>query len=272
MTQTLASFDLTGKTAVITGGCGVLCFGIAQCLAGAGARVALLDRDPARGAICAESIGPQALSVVGDVLDPSSLADAATAIADAFGPADILVNCAGGNRPDATTTPDTSFFELPPDALRSVIDLNLMGTLLPIQTFGPQMAQRGAGVILNISSMSAFRPLTRVVAYSAAKAAVNNLTQWLAVHLAQNVSPRVRVNAIAPGFFLTDQNRYLLLDETSGDLTPRGELILAHTPAGRFGQPEDLYGTVLWLVSDASAFVNGVVVPIDGGYNAFSGV
>ena len=265
-------FDLTGKTAVVTGGCGVLCFSIAQTLAQAGAHVALLDRQEDQGKARAAEIGPRALSQVVDVLKRDTLEAAAEAVETTFGPADILVNCAGGNRAEATTSPDLSFFDLPPDALRFVFDLNFVGTLLPSQVFGKQMAERGSGVIINVSSMNAFRPLTRIPAYSAAKAAVSNFTQWLAVHLAQEYSPNLRVNAIAPGFFLTDQNRFLLTDEATGELTPRGQQILDHTPAQRFGAPEDLSGTVLWLASDAAAFVNGIVVPIDGGFSAYSGV
>jgi len=183
-----------------------------------------------------------------------------------------LINAAGGNSPKATTSANLSFFDLPEDALRFVFDLNIVGTILPCQVFGQKMAERGAGVILNISSMNAFRPLTRIPAYSAAKAGVSNFTQWLAVHMAQEYSPDIRVNAIAPGFFLTAQNRFLLIDEQTGELTPRGRTIVEHTPMGRFGDPEELLGTVLWLLSPASAFVNGVVVPVDGGFSAFSGV
>jgi len=165
-----------------------------------------------------------------------------------------------------------SFFDLPADAVRGVFDLNFMGTLLPSQVFGKLMAEQGEGVILNVSSMNAFRPLTRIPAYSAAKAAVSNFTQWLAVHVAQEYSPNIRVNALAPGFFLTEQNRFLLTDEASGELTPRGRTIIEHTPMARFGDPEDLAGTVLWLLSPAASFVTGVVVPVDGGFSAFSGV
>jgi NAD(P)-dependent dehydrogenase (short-subunit alcohol dehydrogenase family) len=185
---------------------------------------------------------------------------------------DILINGAGGNHPSATTKPDLPFFDLPLDALRHVGDLNLLGTILPCQVFGRGMAERGEGIILNISSMSALRPLTRIPAYSAAKAAVSNFTQWLAVHMAQNYSPKIRVNAIAPGFFLTEQNRFLLTDKDTGELTPRGQSILSHTPMNRFGDPEDLLGATMWLISPASAFVTGVVLPVDGGFSAFSGV
>jgi len=179
---------------------------------------------------------------------------------------------AGGNHPNATTGPDISFFDLDLEAIRKVLDLNLTGTILPSQIFGRYMAEKGEGIILNVSSMNAFRPLTKVPAYSAAKAAVSNFTQWLAVHLAQEYSQQIRVNAIAPGFFLTEQNRFLLTDKDSGELTPRGETIRAHTPMDRFGQPEDLIGAVLWLLSPASKFVTGIVVPVDGGFSAYSGV
>jgi NAD(P)-dependent dehydrogenase (short-subunit alcohol dehydrogenase family) len=272
MTDQPNLFDLTGKTAVVTGGCGVLCFAIARFLAERGAHVALLDRLRERGQECAEEIGERAYSVYGDVLDVDVLRTAARQIDDWFGPPDILVNCAGGNKTDATTAPDLSFFDLPPEAMQWVFNLNFLGTVLPSQVFGQHMAAQGQGVILNVSSMSAFRPLTRVAAYSAAKAAVSNFTQWLAVHMAQEYGPGVRVNAIAPGFFLTTQNRFLLIDEDTGQHTPRGQQILDHTPAGRFGVPEDLLGTVLWLVAPASDFVTGVVVPVDGGFSAYSGV
>jgi NAD(P)-dependent dehydrogenase (short-subunit alcohol dehydrogenase family) len=263
---------LDGKVAVITGGCGILCSAIARFLAEQGARVALLDRRKEHAQACAEDIGERAVAFYADVLERDTLEAAAGQIADLWGPVDILVNCAGGNREDATTSPERTFFDLPMEALRWALDLNLLGTLLPSQVFGHEMAQHGQGVILNLSSMNAFRPLTRVVAYSAAKAAVSNFTQWLAVYMATECSPKIRVNAVAPGFFLTDQNRYLLIDKASGALTERGKQILAHTPMGRFGDHEDLLYTVLWLVSPASAFVTGIVVPVDGGFSAYSGV
>ena len=268
-------YDFTGQTVVVTGGTGILGGEIACALAGCGANVALLDRnlDPAQQIL--ERLGPrgnQALIVHGDVLDPDSLRQAAEAIVKKFGTVNCLVNGAGGNNPRATCGPNVSFFDLPADALRWVFDLNILGTMLPCQVFGKVMAGKGEGTILNISSMNAFRPLTRIPAYSAAKAGVSNFTQWLAVHMAQVYSPQIRVNAIAPGFFLTAQNKFLLVDEQAGSLTPRGQSIITHTPLGRFGQPEDLFGAVLWLLSPASAFVTGVIVPIDGGFSAFSGV
>ncbi len=268
-------YDFTGQTVVITGGTGTLGGEIACALVGCRANVAILDRnlDPAQRIL--ELMEPRtnhAVAVRADVLDPESLRQAAKIILEKFGAVHGLVNAAGGNNPQATTTPNLSFFDLPPDAMRWVFDLNILGTMLPCQVFGKIMAEKGEGVILNISSMSAFRPLTRVLAYSAAKAGVSNFTQWLAVHMAQVYSPRIRVNAIAPGFFLTQQNRFLLLDEKSGELTARGKSILEHTPMARFGQAEDLFGAVLWLLSPASAFVTGVIVPIDGGFSAYAGV
>ena len=268
-------YNFKGKSVVITGGAGILGGEIACALVGCGANVAIMDRDPTLAERLMQrietSIG-QAIVVYSDVLNPEILKQSAEQVIQAFGQIDCLVNAAGGNNPRATTGPEQSFFDLPPDALRFVFDLNIIGTFLASQVFGKYMAVRGEGVILNISSMNAFRPLTKIPAYSAAKAAVSNFTQWLAVHMAQEYSPRIRVNAVAPGFFLTMQNKFLLLDGTSGELTPRGKAIIDHTPMGRFGDPEDLLGTVLWLLSPASAFVTGVVVPIDGGFSAYSGV
>ena len=268
-------YDFSGRTIVVTGATGVLGGEIACALVGCGANVAMLDRnlDPAKGLL--DLMGPgatRAVVVNGDVLDRDSMQRASEEILTHFDHIDGLVNAAGGNRPEATTNPERSFFDLPADALRWVLDLNLLGTVLPSQVFAGSMARRGEGVILNLSSMSAFRPLTRVAGYSAAKAGISNFTQWLAVHMAQEYSPRIRVNAVAPGFFLTRQNRFLLTDEATGELTPRGQTIIAHTPMGRFGQPEDLLGAVLWLLSPASAFVTGIVLPVDGGFSAFSGV
>jgi NAD(P)-dependent dehydrogenase (short-subunit alcohol dehydrogenase family) len=268
-------FDLSGKVAVVTGGAGVLCKSICQVLAAAGAKVAVLDLNAeAAEALSVElrTSGADAIGVACNVLDKASIETAAQSVLAKFGCVDILVNGAGGNKPTATTNPEQSFFDLPADALRWVFDLNLMGTILPSQVFGKLMAEQRSGVILNITSMNAFRPLTRIAAYSAAKAGVSNFTQWLAVHMAQEYSPEIRVNAIAPGFFLTEQNRFLLKDKETGELTPRGESIISHTPMKRFGAPDDLLGTVLWLLSPASSFVTGIVVPVDGGFSAFSGV
>jgi NAD(P)-dependent dehydrogenase (short-subunit alcohol dehydrogenase family) len=266
--------DFTGRSVVITGGTGILGRVMTQALIGCGANVAVLARNQEKAtALLSEMSGPgEAIVIEGDVLRKDSLERAVGIAGSKFGRIDCLVNGAGGNHPQATTRPDLSFFDLPEEALRFVFDLNLQGTILPSQVFGKRMAEQGEGVILNISSMSAFRPLTRVLSYSAAKAAVNSFTQWLAVHLAQEYSPRIRVNAIAPGFFLTEQNRFLLTDQETGKLTARGQSIIDHTPMRRFGEPEDLLSTVLWLLSPASSFVTGVVVPVDGGFSAFGGV
>jgi NAD(P)-dependent dehydrogenase (short-subunit alcohol dehydrogenase family) len=268
-------YDFSGKTVVITGGTGILGGEIACALVGCGANVAMLDRNLDPFEHIRELMEPRAnraVAINADVLDLDSLRKAAETVREKFGTVDCLLNAAGGNKPQATTFGDLRFFDLPPEALRWVFDLNLMGTILPSQVFGKMMAEKGEGVILNISSMSAIRPLTRVLAYSAAKAAVSNFTQWLAVHVAQEYSPRIRVNAVAPGFFLTKQNKFLLTEEQTGNLTARGKAIIAHTPMGRFGVPEDLFGAVLWLLSPASAFVTGIVLPIDGGFSAFAGV
>jgi NAD(P)-dependent dehydrogenase (short-subunit alcohol dehydrogenase family) len=269
-------YNFKGRTVVITGGAGVLGGEMAYALAGCGANVVILDRDTVLGEKLIRRFEPtatgRAIVVYGDVLKRETLDQARDVIVKKFGQVDALINAAGGNKPAATTSADLSFFDLPEEALRFVFDLNLLGTILPSQIFGALMAQRGDGTILNISSMNAFRPLTRIPAYSAAKAGVSNFTQWLAVHMAQTYSPRIRVNAIAPGFFLTEQNRFLLTDEQTGALTPRGEAIIAHTPMQRFGNSEDLLGAVLWLLSPMSAFVSGVIIPIDGGFSAFAGV
>ena len=268
-------YDFTGRTVVITGGTGILGGEIAVALVNCGANVAMMDLNLQPAQALLERMGArakQAVAVEGNVLDVSSLRQATEAIVSRFGAIDCLVNAAGGNKPQATTSPDLSFFDLPIDALRWVFDLNILGTILPCQVMGKVMAEKGQGTILNISSMNAFRPLTRIPAYSAAKAGVSNFTQWLAVHMAQRYSPQIRVNAIAPGFFVTVQNRFLLYDEQTRELTPRGQSIIAHTPMARFGEPEDLFGAVLWLLSPASAFVTGVIVPIDGGFSAYSGV
>jgi len=269
-------YDFSDRTVLVTGGAGVLGSEIACALVGCNANVVLLDRDQELAQKVIERfpkvVKGRAARVYGDVLNAETLHQANETIKAEFGAVDILINAAGGNHPSATTSADLSFFDLPLDALRHVGDLNLLGTILPCQVFGCGMAERGEGVILNISSMNAFRPLTRIPAYSAAKAAINNFTQWLAVHMAQNYSPRIRVNALAPGFFLTEQNRFLLTDKDSGELTARGKSILAHTPMNRFGTPEDLLGATMWLVSPASAFVTGAVIPVDGGFSAFSGV
>jgi NAD(P)-dependent dehydrogenase (short-subunit alcohol dehydrogenase family) len=268
-------YNFTSRTIVVTGGAGILGSEIAGALVGCGANVAILDLNVEPAKALLERLGPLASRVElvsGSVLSVDSLNQAAEQILKRFGRVDGLINGAGGNKPQATTSPDLSFFNLPQDALRWVFDLNLMGTILPCQVFGKLMAAQKAGVILNIASMNAIRPLTRIPAYSAAKAGVANFTQWLAVHMAQEYSPDIRVNAIAPGFFLTTQNEFLLTDKQTGELMPRGKSIITHTPMGRFGKPNDLLGATLWLMSPASAFVTGIVVPIDGGFSAYSGV
>lgn len=267
-------FDLSGRVAVVTGATGVLGGAMARGLAAAGARVGVLGRreEPAKqvaGEI--EDAGGQAMVLLADVLDRKQLEGVREAVLERWGRVDILVNAAGGNVPAATVADDAQVFGVPEEALREVIDLNLMGTLLPCQVFGEAMARSGEGSIVNISSMAAQRPLTRVLGYAAAKAAVENLTRWLAVELSVKHGAGLRANAVAPGFFLGEQNRAMLVNK-DGSLTERGEKIVDHTPAGRFGEPEELVGTVIWLCSPAARFVNGIVVPVDGGFGAFSGV
>lgn len=268
-------FDIKDKAIVITGGAGTLCGTIAKQLAQYGAKICVVDCDVFRAnELCKqiEAEGNFAIPVEANVLDKKKIQAAFICATESMGKVDVLINGAGGNKKQATTSDDLSFFDIPADAIRDVFDLNFLGTLLPSQVFGKHMAQRGEGIILNISSMNAFRPLTKIAAYSAAKAAVSNFTEWLAVHMCQNYSKDIRVNAIAPGFFLTEQNRFLLTDEKTGELTDRGKTIIDHTPMGRFGEAEELIGTILWLLSDASRFVTGTVIPVDGGFNAFSGV
>jgi NAD(P)-dependent dehydrogenase (short-subunit alcohol dehydrogenase family) len=275
MMKKIFQFELNNLTAVVTGGAGVLCAAMCRELAFAGASVAILDLNEGAAQNLAADInkeGGKAIGYACNVLDKNNIETVAKRVVSDFGQVDILINGAGGNKPQATTSQDLSFFDLPADAFRWVFDLNMLGTILPTQVFAKIMAEQKKGVILNISSMNAFRPLTRIPAYSAAKAGVSNFTQWLAVHMAQEYSPNIRVNAIAPGFFLTEQNRFLLTQKETGDLTARGQTIIDHTPMGRFGDPGDLLGAMLWLVSPASAFVTGIVVPIDGGFSAFSGV
>lgn len=268
-------FELNGKVAVITGGGGILCSEMARALAARGVKVAVLDRNESAARAVADGIrqnGGTAMEIAVDVLDKASLERARDAVLQRFGAADILINGAGGNKDEATTSDSMSFFDIPPEAIQWVFNLNVIGTVLPTQVFGKVMAEKGEGVIINMSSMAALKPLTRTIAYSAAKAAVSNFTQWMAVHFNQNYSPNIRVNALAPGFFLTLQNEYLLVDRETGEPTPRGRQIMDRTPMGRYGVPGDLIGTLVWLVSDASKFVNGVVVPVDGTFSAYCGV
>ena len=267
-------FSLKGRTAVITGGAGILGGEIARGLGSAGARIIICDLKNAEES--AAELRKERIDADGffiDVLKKNVIEETAAAINDKYGKLDILVNAAGGNLKEATTSPDMPFFDLPLAAMEKVIALNLFGgAILPSQVFGKEMVKNPeGGSIINISSMNAFRPLTRIPGYSAAKAAVSNFTQWLAVHLAQEYNKKIRVNAIAPGFFLTTQNKYLLTDEKGG-LTKRGESIINHTPMGRFGEQSNLAGICVYLASDASGFVTGTVIPVDGGFSAFSGV
>jgi len=267
--------DLNGKICVITGGNGVLGKYFVDALASVGAKIAILDR------IVDENISNEnIISLKSDVLDKNALLESKKIINEKWGSVDILINAAGGNSPKATTklealsgedsdNLDNSFFGIDTDGFKFVFDLNIIGTVLPSMVFGTDMVKQKKGAILNISSMNAFKPLTKIPAYSGAKCAINNFTEWLAVHLAKT---GVRVNAIAPGFFLTNQNRFLLTNEKTGELTERGHKILNNTPMGRFGEPEELQGSLLFLLSDVSKFITGVIIPVDGGFNAFSGV
>ena len=268
-------FDIEGKVIVITGGGGVLCGTMARGLAKAGAKVAILDivlEAAEKVATEITAAGGEAKAFYADVLSKKVLEEAAEEVLSHFGTIDVLINGAGGNKREATTGPDLSFFDLPQDAFQWVFNLNFVGTLLPTQVFGKVLADKDEGAILNIASVNAFSPLTKIPAYSAAKAAIKNFTEWLAVHIAQNYSTKIRVNAIAPGFYLTAQNRFLLIDEKTGETTPRGQTIIDHTPMARYGDPEELMATVIWLLSPGSQFVHGTTVPVDGGFVAFSGV
>ncbi|MGC8977138.1 MAG: SDR family oxidoreductase [Candidatus Ratteibacteria bacterium] len=267
-------FNLKGKVAVITGGSGVLGSEIAKGLGLAGAIVIIGDiKNYKEVSDNLKNSGIESEGEYLDVFDKNKIEEVAKKVIDKYGKIDILLNAAGGNIKEATTSPELSFFDLPLSALEKVVSLNLFGgAILPCQVFGKYMIKNENGAsIINISSMNAFRPLTRIPGYSAAKAAVSNFTQWLAVHFALEYNKKIRVNAIAPGFFLTQQNRYLLLDE-KGNLTERGKSIITHTPMGRFGNPEELIGICIFLASDASSFITGTVIPVDGGFNAYSGV
>ncbi len=276
--------NLDGKVAVITGGGGVLCSSFAEAIAECGAKVAVLDINLEAANAVAEKIrnqGHTAIAVKANCLERESLEEAKLTVEENLGSCDILINGAGGNNPRATTSNEyfdaetlgdagkVDFFDLKPEGIRFVFDLNVTAAFLTTQVFALDMAKRGKGTILNISSMNAFRPLTKIPAYSAAKAAVSNFTEWLAVHFA---GAGIRVNAIAPGFFVTNQNRALLFNP-DGTPTPRTDKILRNTPMGRFGESEELLGTMLWLLSDeAAGFVTGIIVPVDGGFSAYSGV
>ena len=267
-------FSLQGRVAIVTGGTGVLGGAIAHGLAAAGAKVGILGRRVERAAEVVAAIkakGGEAMPVPADALDQAALAQARDSVLQQWGRVDILINAAGGNSADATVFGDVTFFNLKREAVQKMLDLNLMGTILPSQVFGEVMAKAGKGSIINISSMAAQRPLTRVIGYAAAKSAIDNFTRWLAVDLATKYGEGVRVNAIAPGFFIGEQNRGFLL-KPDGTPTPRGESIVAHTPMKRFGEPDELIGAAVWLCSDAAKFVTGIVVPVDGGFSAFGGV
>lgn len=267
-------FQLTDKVAVVTGAGGVICSTLAKDLAAQGAKVALLDLAVENAQKVADEIkaaGGTAIALKANVLDLASLKEAAKSVKATFGRVDILVNGAGGNHPKATTSKDLNFFDLPADALKWVFDLNFVGTVMPTQVFGKTMAEQGEGCVVNIASMASYRPLTRTVAYSAAKSAIVNFTEWMSVHFCQEYSAKIRVNAIAPGFLLTKQNEYLMVDQER-NLTPRGRDVIQKTPMQRFGSPDELSGAVIYLCSQAASFVTGIVIPVDGGFNAYAGV
>ncbi|MDF9747840.1 SDR family oxidoreductase [Natrinema salsiterrestre] len=268
-------FDIDGKVCVLTGGSGVLGTEMAKAIGENGGKVVILARSEEGLQKTSDELAEldiEHTTISASVLDPAELEVAAETVIDEYGRIDVLINAAGGNSSDATTGPEMSFFDLPKEGLENVMNVNFTGTVLASQAFGKHMVEQGEGVILNVSSMNAFTPLTKIPGYSGAKAAVSNFTEWLAVHMAQEYSPDIRVNAIAPGFFLTNQNRYLLIDEETGEYTDRGQAIIDHTPQDRFGNPEDLSTTVLWLISPGAEFVNGTIIPVDGGFSAFSGV
>ena len=276
--------DLKGKVCVITGGAGVIGISIVKALASVGAKVAIVDLNEELANKVAKEISEEFNAVVigvkGNVLDKASLEAAKTIINDKIGLIDLLINGAGGNSPQATTQVEQieesdldhlekTFYGLEMEGFDKVFALNFKGTILPTMVFTKDMLAKKAGAVLNISSMNSYHPLTKIPAYSAAKASVNNFTEWAAVHLAK---VGIRVNAIAPGFFITNQNRFLVLDEKTGGYSPRGNKIVTNTPMGKFGDPDDLQGAALYLLSDISSFVTGIVIPIDGGFNAYSGV
>jgi len=282
--QNLSFEDLRGKVCVLTGGGGVIGAVLAKGLAKVGVKLAILDIKKEFADKVAEQVrnefGIEIIGVEANVLDKSSLEEAKKVVLEKFGKVDILINGAGGNSPKATTKDEfitdenvnsleNTFFGLELEGFQKVFDLNFLGTLLPTMVFAKEMVERKSGVILNVSSMNSFRSLTKIPAYSAAKASINNFTEWLAVHFAKM---NVRVNAIAPGFFLTNQNRFLLIDENTNDMTARGKKIIDNTPMGKFGEAEDLLGGTLFLLSDVSSFITGIVLPIDGGFNIYSGV
>jgi NAD(P)-dependent dehydrogenase (short-subunit alcohol dehydrogenase family) len=281
---TMSFDDLRGKVCVITGGAGVIGSAMVRALASVGTKIAIADISRVRAekiaAEISEEYDAQIIGVEADVLDKESLISAKKTINEMLGDIDLLINCAGGNHPAATTKVEQmdensinkledTFYGLEMDGFDKVFALNFKGTILPTMVFTTDMLKNAKGVVLNVSSMNSYKPLTRIPAYSAAKASINNFTEWLAVHLAK---AGIRVNAVAPGFFITDQNRFLVLDQATGDFSARGQKIINNTPMGKFGEPQDLQGTTLFLLSDLSAFVTGIVIPVDGGYSAFGGV
>jgi NAD(P)-dependent dehydrogenase (short-subunit alcohol dehydrogenase family) len=268
-------FSVKDQVIVITGGGGILCGTMSRALAGAGAKVVVVDRRGESAAAVVHQItddGGTALAVKADCLSKEEVETTLRLTLERFGHVDALVNGAGGNRKDASTSPDLSFFDLPVETFMDVFDLNFKTALVCCQVFGKYMAQQGKGSIINIASINAIKPLTNIPAYSAAKAAVKNFTEWLAVHISQNYSPNIRVNAIAPGFYITEQNRFLLTREGTGEFTPRGHSVINHTPMKRFGDPEELLTTIFWLLAPGSGFVHGITAVVDGGFAAFSGV
>lgn len=276
--------DLNGKVCVITGGAGVIGISLVKALVSVGTKVAIVDLNEELAQQVAAEIsaefGATCIGVKANVLDKESLEEAKTVINEKLGPIELLINGAGGNSPQATTQVEQmeevdidnlekTFYGLQMEGFDKVFALNFKGTILPTMVFTRDMLASKKGAVLNISSMNSYHPLTKIPAYSAAKASVNNFTEWLAVHLAKM---GIRVNAVAPGFFITNQNRFLVLDEKNGGYSARGNKIVTNTPMGKFGDPDDLQGASLYLLSDLSSFVTGIVIPIDGGFNAYSGV
>ena len=267
--------DLAGKVAIVTGAGGIICGVLAEALAAQKVKVAIWDISMQAAEKKAGEImeaGGVAIAVKCNVLDKKNIEEATAKTLEEFGTADILINGAGGSRKDATTSPELSFFDIAPDSLMNTLALNYQSTVLPSQAVGRIFAEKGKGVILNIASIAGIRPLTRAVAYSNGKSAVINFTQWLAVHMAKEYSPLIRVNALAPGFVLTEQNRFLLMDEKTGQPTERGMQVMKSVPMGRYGEASEMSGAALWLVSESSSFVTGIVVPVDGGLTASAGV
>ncbi|MGM9554101.1 MAG: SDR family oxidoreductase [Faecousia sp.] len=270
----MVNFDISGQVAVITGAGGIICGKMAQEMAKKGVKVALLDLFVENAQKIADEInadGGEAIAVKANVLDRESLEQARENVLSRFGRVDILINGAGGNKKEATVSPELDFFHLNVDAFKWVFDLNVTGAVLTTMVFGELLAKQGSGNVINIASMATYHPLTNTVAYCGAKAAVANFTEWMATHFNQNYSKNIRVNAIAPGFLLTTQNRFLMQNE-DGTPTARGERVLNKTPMGRYGEPEEMAGPVIWLCSEAASFVNGAVIPVDGGFSAFWGI